>query len=420
MISPFQELLNHYAASLLIDRKFYDFCCLYRVNFDLWPDSDAKKLAISYKELKNRLGHDKAAVQLSGYLESEHIKTGDFPTDKGILNAYYESLLKEHYAKILAKNITDNPLEAEKYIAKFPQATTTKRLVCLAENIEMFFRETARQCEAKEDTVQIPRWPLLSEAIGGFNPGRVGMFLAQTGFGKTTASVNFALCAADKHKVVYFNMEMLTQDFAEKIMMAELGLTRHQLKKKTHDYIEQMAARMPAIFSKRLKFSEGEALTPEEIFAMCRQEKTTSGLDFIIVDYDQKLLFQTSKDLPEWKALQLAVEQFEALAKELKCFVLILAQESGDGEISGSKRSKFPASTVLRFYKNSAGKFLIQAVKNRFGEHEVCIEVTYEPAKSIVKEKCIYTSTEADGQGLFPRPPQRVGPTRQPFKTFVK
>ena len=158
--------------------------------------------------------------------------------------------------------------------------------------------------------------------------------------------------------------------------------------------LDRIAEFYGKIIDKKIYFSKGKGLSTSEIFSICRNHKKNSGLDFIVVDYDQKIVLNTSKEMPEWKALQIAIESFEALAKELQCYVLILAQESAEGDISGSRRSKFPASTVLRFYKDESEQFLIEALKNRFGARNERVEVEYVPQKNIAREKGSYVKPE--------------------------
>lgn len=385
MKNALNDLLNFFALSLIIDKGFWDFCAVSRIRFQDWPDCFARTVAMQYAELRTQLGHDMAAVQLSGHIERLGEQDG-FPADPGLLLAYYESTLKEFRAKRLAQQLLEDPLSAEKHISQFESEATKDELVSFAANVENIFRESVRLAETGEALRSIPRWPILSNAIGGFNPGRVGMLMAQTGFGKTTAAANLALAAASRLKVVYFNMEMVPQDFGEKLILSELRESFYSLKNAPLGLANALAHRMPQIFQKSLVYSQGRAMTPNQIFAVCRREKSERGVDLVVVDYDQKLIMDTGKDTPEWKALQIAVEQFESLAKEIGVFVLILAQESSDGEVSGSKRSKFPASTVLRFFKNDDGQFLIQAVKNRFGKRNAAVEVKYEAEKSYIEE----------------------------------
>ncbi len=388
-MNPLNDLLVYFTRSLLLHKGFYDFCATAKINFSHWPECHARQVALKYQELRQTLGHDMASVQLSGYLENLP-DTGTYPRDSGLLRAIYQSSLGEYRAKKLAQQLLEDPLDAEKHIANFQILTAPEDSYSLAATAESGFLESVRLSQSGEALKSISNWPILSDLVGGFNPGRVGMLLAQTGFGKTTAAVNLSLCAASKMKVFYFNMEMLSQDFLEKMLVAEMQAPFKTYKNAPLALKDRFAQALSRLYNKNLEYTGGRALTPAEIFAMCRRHKNKHGLDLVVIDYDQKLVMETSRETPEWKALQIAVEQFEALAKELNCFVLMLAQESGDGEVSGSKRSKFPASTVLRFYKNVDGKYLIQAVKNRFGRFNAAVEVNYESDKATVTEKCEY------------------------------
>ncbi len=388
MLSKVETLLNFITRNLIVDENWFDNCLLVNIQSKDWPECKAKLVADEYTRIRSEKSHHFAAVQVSGYYDE--LATDDsLPTDPQLLGAYYEITLKEFKAMVLSNAIKANPQEAERYIQEFFSSTiSSDELSHFGPNLEKYYLESIRLSEAGEASRSIRGWPLLSDKIGGFNPGRVGIMMAATGFGKSTLAVNFANCAAKTMSVAYFNMEMMEQDFAEKLMMAAAGIDFKTLKRDPKSVANKIANIYVDSMQQKLFFSRGKALSVEQIFAIARRQKTGVGLDLCIVDYDQKLVLNVSKEQPEWKALQIAVERFEVLAKELNIYVLILAQESDGGDVSGSKRSKFPASTVMRFHKTDDDKFIIEAVKNRFGRRGAAIEVDYEPEKSFVSEKC--------------------------------
>jgi replicative DNA helicase len=184
-------------------------------------------------------------------------------------------------------------------------------------------------------------------------------------------------------------MEMSKQDFAEKILLAKTKTDFYTLKHNPEVMNNAIGAVAAEVYNSKLIFTTGKSLSVEQVISVSRaesQDLADGPLEFVVVDYDQKLDVRTNKETPEWKALQLAVESLEQLAKEINCHVMILAQQGREGEISGSRRSTFPASTVMKFYKDDQDKVLIEVVKNRFGKRGVCIEVGYEPEKSFARE----------------------------------
>jgi predicted ATP-dependent serine protease len=186
---------------------------------------------------------------------------------------------------------------------------------------------------------------------------------------------------------IYFNMEMIDFDFAQRLIMAGAGIKYRDMKFNPKDQSLAVANLFTKYARKNLFFSRGKSMSIHEIITHATQTKREKGLEFIVVDYDQKIALQTSRDTPEWKALQLAVENLEELAKRLNIYVLLLAQENLEGGVSGSRRSMFPASTVMRFYQDDSGNYLIKAIKNRFGKTGATIEVEYDHERNQVRER---------------------------------
>jgi KaiC/GvpD/RAD55 family RecA-like ATPase len=380
------DLLKFITRNMILDESFLDFCLVSKIDPKKWPDCNVKLIALDYISMREKESHAFAAVQTSGHL-GDLDGSEEHPTDSQLLRAYYEILLQEFNAKSLAQKILANPADVEKHISEYQSCKSEDELVLFASKFEDVVLESIRLTESGEALRVLPDWPTLSLKIGGFNPGRVSMLMAATGFGKTTFAINLALSSSKKFSTIYFNMEMIMQDFAEKLIMAGAGIDFKTYKQKinTNEIKIKVGNFYADIIKQKLFFSKGRSLSTQEIFAICRRCKLTHGLDFIIVDYDQKILLNTDKNTPEWKALQVSMEAFESLAKELNCHILILAQEGSEGEISGSRRSKFPASTVMRFYEDD-GLFIVEAVKNRFGKKSDKVEVEYVSEKGFVKE----------------------------------
>jgi hypothetical protein len=394
------DLLKYLTRRMILESSFLDFCLVNKIDPEKFPDSHEKNVALEYMKLRNAENHAIAAVQVSGHL-SELDGPDDLPDDGPTLGAYYHVVVRDYEAKNLANRILAKPDDVEKLISEFQIGKSEDSIVRFGAVLEDVVHESIRLTESGQSMRVLPGWPTLSENVGGFNPGRVGMLLAATGFGKTTLAQNLAMASAKKFSTVYFNMEMILQDFAEKLIMSGAKIDFKTYKRDIgKQEVQQKIGKFYAdVMEEKLFFSRGSALSPQEIFAICRRQKLLHGLDFVIVDYDQKLLLNTNKHIPEWKALQIAIEQFEVLAKELSCYILILAQEGEEGEVSGSRRSKFPASTVMRFYQDDEA-YLIECVKNRFGKRGLKIEVEYVSEKGFVSERGEHQPTPKESKAF--------------------
>lgn len=382
----FTDLIQSMTKSAIAKPDYSDFLASIGVDPQDWPEVKVKSLLTTYKALREKDSHEYASYMLAddarGLTYWENM-----PTEPLALKALYANELRRYRFQSLGNTIAAcrSPEEIEAAINKFETVKEKGiKTSSLFEQIGNIIANNEANIKAGSAIVTIPEWPKLSEMIGGFNPGRITLIIAETGFGKTNLSLALARSCAKFAPTLFVNMEMTEQDLAEKMLMGELSCSFTNFKQGRYDLpkIERLADDWA---SRKLLYTDGRALSIEQIFAVARRE-AKNGMRFMFVDYDQKIKLQTDRNTPEWKALQLVVEQLEELAKELNIWIGMLSQSNEDGDPSGSKRSKYPAATVLRFYK-SDGRVVVQAIKNRFGVHGAAISIDYDPSRAIATEK---------------------------------
>lgn len=424
MTQNLEKLLNAISQKIILDETAFNKFTGCGLNAREWPQFRCKEIIDGYIAVKNKSNHARAALVSAQYL-NEINNCAELPDDYNLIIEEYKELMLEFRGKQLAYKINLDPKNAGKYFAEYHSLAFDDKLVHFGEVIEQTYLQTVEQSQNGNAEILIPGWENLSRMIGGFNPGRTNMLVAATGFGKTTLASNLALAAAKKMKIIYFNMEMLDFDFAQRLLLSLSDLEYKEFKFNPKQHEGRIANIMSQYLDKEFYFSRGKAMDIYEIIAKASEHKRTKGLDICFIDYDQKITLQTSRETPEWKALQIAMEQLEELAKKLEINVVLLAQESVDGGVSGSRRSMFPASSVLRFHKEN-NTFLIQAIKNRFGKHNAAIEVNYEQSKNRVTEIGPYDQENQMGVRPTIRDPmdeiRRKKPTRVlvPPRSIVK
>lgn len=393
MILDFRSLTETLAKFLIAKPDFKDFLLSIGVDVADWPDSKAKRIAETYLALREKENHEYALHVVAD--DARYLKSNEaVPLEPGALKVIYAQHRKVYRAKRLADELA--LAEVDQYdalISEYQQDQVKGiQVFNFIEQIKPLIQATESAAKEGRAVVAIPKWERLSTMIGGFNPGRVSLLVADTGFGKTNLSANLARDASKVGPVLFVNMEMMPEDFGDKLLM---GVTRTDFStyKSGNLDLRKASFAVDELRNRKLFYTDGRALSIDQIYAVARQTKTKHGLFILFIDYDQKIKLRTSRDLPEWKALQIAVEQLEELAKYLEIYVLLMAQSNDEGNPSGSKRSKQPASTVLRFYRND-GKTIVQAIKNRFGRHNAAIEVKYEAERALVYE-VDYARTDA-------------------------
>jgi KaiC/GvpD/RAD55 family RecA-like ATPase len=383
-VTDFRRLTETLAKFLVARPEFMDFMLSIGVDVADWPEGRPRRIAETYLSLREKENHDYAVHVLA---QDARTLQADLsvPLDPGALRVIYRQAEKTYRTKLLADRLSiAEPAEYDSLIAQYQSAQTRGvKLFSLAEQFKPILESNERARAEGRAIVKIPGWDSLSEAIGGFNPGRVSLLVADTGFGKTNLSANLARAAAKVGPVIFINMEMMAQDLGEKFL---LGATRTSFGQFKQGQVnpDRILGAQRELTGRRLLYTDGRTLSVQEIFALARQEKNQHGLFMLFIDYDQKLRLSLGRT-EEWKALQIAVEQLEELAKELSIYVLLMSQSNEEGNPSGSRRMKHAASTVLRFH-SPEGKTVIQAIKNRFGRHNAAVEVNYEADKAFVEE----------------------------------
>jgi hypothetical protein len=386
--NTFFELIEAITKRLVLVEQNLDQFIANGINPVDWPECPSKKIALEYIAARNKSGHKYAL-----YSHAKNIQNlsddDSLPTEIQILKVKYHNELSLYRTIELSTSLQSNPKDAEQSIRQYlNKQVNQNELINFCDVIDEIYYKNRESVENGTAIVELLGFEKLSKMISGFNPERVGMLLAQSGFGKTTAAINLSVAACQTMTCVYFNMEMSAQDFGEKLQMSAGEIYYSDYKSKGTNFYATIIQLKERFKGKKLYFSKGKTLSLNEMAAHCRRLKADHDLKFAIVDYDQKIALHIDKHTPEWKALQIAIEQLEALSKELQIFILLLAQEGGEeGKISGSNRSKFPATFVLRFYKDEEQKeTYMQAIKNRFGVHNARLVVNYDPAKCKLTE----------------------------------
>lgn len=287
--------------------------------------------------------------------------------------------------KSLGEELRNNPSKAKGILEAFSDDLVFDQKI---RRVDELILESAAEYDARtqagNEEVLVFNWRKLSQMVGGFNPARLSIFMADSGFGKTNFAVNFGLNVAHETPVLYLNQEMDPYDIAKR--MAVIALRRPYIDFRRNNLFKDAAHR---IGHKNLFLSDGRPLSIPQIRALINLYCREQNIKFCIIDYDQKI--ELNSRLDEWKALQNAFTEIESIAKEKHIHIMILAQTNSEGGISGSRRSGFVASTVLRFFKDDqSGKTLIQAVKNRFGRANAALEIRYETETFTIEEVDYY------------------------------
>lgn len=170
--------------------------------------------------------------------------------------------------------------------------------------------------------------PTLNEITGGWLSGQVITVGAQTAIGKSVFAINNAVAAAvAKKSVLFFSLEMGTEEIERRIVSSMSGVPMNAIKSGYINNMDRINETLEQLKEMKLTVDTETNLTIEKIQARAlKQAQSKDGLDMVIVDYLQ-LLTPSSKG-NENRERQVAdiSRGVKLLAKKLDVPIMIVVQ----------------------------------------------------------------------------------------------
>lgn len=126
---------------------------------------------------------------------------------------------------------------------------------------------------------------------GGFGPGELIYLAARAGVGKTALALQFATAAARANcPTLISSHEMMIRALARRIVAQDSGVAASTLKRKTFNDLErQRIVHSTGTLSDLPLWLMDSAKSAEEIFTVVERMKESDNLQFLIVDYLQRV-----------------------------------------------------------------------------------------------------------------------------------
>lgn len=387
MLVEFENFFASIFVACLERNGFWEAMHALSIDPKQWPDCKAKRLMCQFVALAKGRGVGTARALLAA--NSFDVETLDMPAEKfdeRWVAANYHAFVDFGLCFEFSREISRRPKEARTLAKAFlERKVSTVNVVDLREATDALIEQMTQSRESQADEISIPDFPRLSTMIGGFNPGRIVIITAKTGVGKTNLSLNLAEASSRVRPTLFINMEMDRYDLNLRLLQSITGTSRRRVftadnstfKCLTSLYTTKIINREP------LLMTSGRALSLSEIGFLIRTEVNEKGVKQVFIDYDQKIISEDPRE--EWKSLQVAVEAMEELSKECGVNIVLLSQADENGDPKASKRIKQSASSVLHFFDEDQ-RFVLEAVKNRFGRHKDRTYIDYHPETSTCSE----------------------------------
>lgn len=169
--------------------------------------------------------------------------------------------------------------------------------------------------------------------VGGFKKKNFYIIGARPAVGKTAFSTELALRLSDENKGAFFSIEMGNLEVGARI---EANLSGVLLKKISDgsisgNEIDKLLDTGTLLEHKELTIYDSTYMTFEKLERICRQIKREEGLDFIVIDYIQKMGLEERTQSERDRITKIS-DGLQKLSKKLDIAVICLAQLNRDVE----------------------------------------------------------------------------------------
>ena len=206
------------------------------------------------------------------------------------------------------------------------------------------FKRIQQRYESQEPITGIPtQFTELDRMTTGLHKKELGILAGRPSMGKTSLAFGIGTNASESGaRGIIFSSEESKEAATEKMLAARAKVDNQRLRtgqiKAAHiPALTQAAtelARLP------LEINDEGGISVSRIASVCRRVKAESGLDFIIIDYLQRITATgpDGKQLRREEEVHTIAKSLKNLAKELDIHVLALAQLNRDLEKRADKR----------------------------------------------------------------------------------
>lgn len=228
-------------------------------------------------------------------------------------------------------------------------ATRADQTVAWAADLDRSYRERIEERENQEKPEGIVRTPLsaLNSRLkgGGFSPGHLIVIAARPSMGKTALAFDLINASSAQGPTLFFSLEMPVDDLLQRWYAREAGAAGADIGGAYGAQVKpvlkrtEMASR--TLRTRRLFICDDYKVDLARIRAESLTLQRREGLHLVVVDYLQLVTpTKKSRARDRQEAVAEMSRGFKALAKELGCPVVILAQLNRDAEKREDKRPR--------------------------------------------------------------------------------
>lgn len=178
---------------------------------------------------------------------------------------------------------------------------------------------------------------------GGLRESQLIVLAGRPGMGKSAAAMDFALnIASEGEPVLFVSLEMSEAELTERMLSSRAGVNGHRLRNGSTSpedkrNLRETAAKLTEI---PLHLVDTPGMKVAEIAAKARLTRRKAGkLSLVVIDYLQLIEPDNDRDPREQQVSKIS-RRLKALARQLKCPVLCLAQLNRQTEAARDNRPR--------------------------------------------------------------------------------
>ena len=184
----------------------------------------------------------------------------------------------------------------------------------------------------------------LDSITAGYQPSDLIILAARPAMGKTAYALNVAAHAALRAEkyVALFSLEMSKEQLMQRLLATASRIHSHRFRdgQFSSEELERLYPEAAALNTDKLMIDDTPALSILELSSRCRKMKRERGCDMIIVDYLQLMTAGLAGQTSREREISTISMGLKALAKELNCPVIALAQLNRGLEQRPDKRPR--------------------------------------------------------------------------------
>lgn len=226
--------------------------------------------------------------------------------------------------------------------------TKDKGLYSLEDSLEKLYKKIV-ELQENEEGKKIQgiktNYPQIDKKTGGLKRGHLIVVGARTSMGKTAFAINLSYkLLKNGNKGLIVSLEMNHDEISQRLLSLDsrvpssdydkFGLTKPQKK--------NMDSSLSRLMNMNLTISDKRGMTVSDIRARCRKLSRKNNLDFIVIDYLQRIPMSGSFNKNTSQKIGEMVNRLRDMAGELNCPVILISQ------LKRYDTSELPSISYLR------------------------------------------------------------------------